>query len=236
MHNSLRSECSQKTELERMVQVTDFSISRVSAPLPLQEELQLHDLSHQPLTSFWPERLVWGLACYPSWEGRLSFLSVYHPGHWSHRDRKEQWWGPERGKGEGETWPLDSIKTQGQLYLGLAVVWTFDSITPLLLFYLLELIWTETLSLVTRLPFTPRTNIWVKMGAWRTWRGMDAPNPDWGPEGGFLMEMVPKQMQPATTGPRATLLRCFVPLYKTNKWLLFFPFLLWEVHYIHTHT
>ena len=57
-----------------MVQVTDFSISRVSAPLPLQEELQPRDLSDQPLTSFWPERLVWGLACYPSWERKLSFL------------------------------------------------------------------------------------------------------------------------------------------------------------------
>lgn len=74
------------------------------------------------------------------------------------------------------------------------------------------------------------------MGAWRTWGRMDTPNPCWGPEGGFLVEMVPKQMQQATMGPWAILLHCFVPVYKTNKWLLFFPFLFWEVHYTHTHT
>ena len=76
------------------------------------------------------------------------------------------------------------------------------------------------------------------MGAWRTWWGMDAPNPFWGPEGGFLMETVPKQMQQATMGPWATLLHCFVPVYKTNMTpFLSFSSLRSTLHtHTHTHT
>lgn len=91
---------------------------RGSAQLPLQEELQPHDLSNQPMS----DRSDWSGNKPVIQAGREDCPRSHHPGHQSHHDRKEQCQVPERRKDEAERHSLlrasrpRAISTQTSLW------------------------------------------------------------------------------------------------------------------------